>query len=73
MYGLDVVIDLTKVIRSFPRARTGEDESHLDIHLDIQLRFGTQGHDLEHDEANSKRNLVVLQLNLLLKIYDMNV
>ena len=69
MCGLDVEIDLAEATQSFLRVRTDIDESYLDP----LPRFGISGHDLEHDELNIKRNLVVKQLNILLEIYDMNV
>ena len=69
MYGFDVEIDLAEATRSFLQARTDTDESYLDP----LPRFGISGHDLEHDEINLKRNLVVKQLNILLEIYDTNV
>ena len=68
MYGFDVEIDLAEATRRFLRTRTDTDESYLDP----LPRFGISGHDLEHDELNIKRNLVVKQLNILLEIYDAN-
>ena len=69
MYGFDVEIDLAEATRAFLQARTDTKESYLDP----LPRFGISGHDLEHDELNIKRNLVVKQLNIMLEIYDANV